>query len=59
MMFVMNVVVRFMYVVTLRYGWPCGPLVEKSCDFADTRWSVSEISVTTNTLNSPNPLDPH
>ena len=25
MTFVMNVVVRFMYVVSLRYGWPCGP----------------------------------
>ncbi len=34
--FLLNVVVRFMYVVSLRYGWPCGPLVEKSCDFADT-----------------------
>ncbi len=34
--FLMNVVVRFMYIVFLRYGWPCGPLVEKSCDFADT-----------------------
>jgi hypothetical protein len=34
--FLMNVVVRIMYVVPLRYGWPCGPLVEKSCDSADT-----------------------
>lgn len=32
----MNVVVRIMYIVLLRYGWPYGPLVEKSCDFADT-----------------------
>ena len=31
-----DVVVRSLYVVSLRYGWPCGPLVEKSCDYADT-----------------------
>ena len=31
----MIAVVRFMYLVSLKNGWPCGPLVEKSCDFAD------------------------
>jgi hypothetical protein len=40
-------------------------LVEKSCDFADTRCSVSKISVSTNGLDHslpPDrlyPLDPH
>jgi hypothetical protein len=57
--FMINVVVRFMYVVSLRCSWPFGPLLEKSCDFADTRRSVSEISVATNTLDSLYPLDPH
>jgi len=52
----MIAVVRFMYLVSLKNGWPCGPLVEKSCDFADAWCSVSEISVSTNTLDT---LDTH
>jgi hypothetical protein len=36
LIFLMLAVVRILYIVSLRVGWPYGPLVEKSCDFADT-----------------------